>query len=145
MVVLVCAPLNFTIAMATEQKGATGPAEPVTAVAMRVSLLWCKNLEEWFRQLEVQFALARVTPDITGWSGWMKNPLKSLYKLLKEHLLLTELTLDNWTPSQLLREIKQLAWKHGGTGHARIFAVSAVSRRHSCYFGTCGLWWTCWR
>lgn len=80
--------------------------------------------EVWF-QHKAHFALTGVTSDATLFNHALVRPNENLfgYEILKEHLirrlsvsettkpnyLLTELTLGGQTPSQLLREIRQLA------------------------------------
>lgn len=48
--------------MSMNQNGATGPAQLVTTVVVRLA-------EAWFRQLEAQYALTSVTSDTTRFNN----------------------------------------------------------------------------
>ena len=121
--------------MSFENKDAAGPSDPqVTALAVRVPPFWRRNPELWFVHLEAQFQMSGITSDATRFNYavvgldeesilLVSDVVKSTsYVQLKSELirrlsasesakldhLLAGLTLGDRTPSQLLREMRQL-------------------------------------
>ncbi|CAD7089103.1 unnamed protein product [Hermetia illucens] len=121
--------------MSFDSKDAVGPSDPqVSALAVRVPPFWRRNPELWFVHLEAQFQMPGITSDATRFNYavvgldeesilLVSDVAKSAsYTQLKSELirrlsasesakldhLLAGLTLGDRTPSQLLREMRQL-------------------------------------
>lgn len=111
----------------------------INAVRVRVQPFWRENPALWFKQLQAQFELSRITADRTKYNILVSNmessvlnqvsdiianpPLIDMYETLKARLLecysdseqsrlkklLNNLSIGNRKPSHLLREMRELA------------------------------------
>lgn len=124
----------------TENDGASG-ASQVSHVAVKIPPLWKTNIKLWFIQVESNFALAKITNDLTKYNHLISSidpetlssvsdilfapPDSNKYDALKARLitefsaseneqirrLISEMHLGDDKPSQLLRKMRELGGK----------------------------------